>query len=308
MFEYKNSGQDFSFKADDRYGYIKGYGSTFDNRDLGGDIVARGAFGQVNASEVQMFLEHDRGLKIGMWDVIKEDQRGLYVEGKIDKKNLYGGIVYDLLRKGDLGELSIGYRTLVAEPIRHGTKKARKLKSVMLDEISVVKDPMNPEATIDEVKSLLSREPEASDLMTKREFEKVLRDAGLSRKMAHALLVGGQDELHAHIEEMLRDAASLKDELEEKTCGAIKALLEGGYSEFVKVSRKPSKHIQRRSTLDRLRDELEIEDEPEVIAPAVKSEEPVRLRDAGEGLDRSKEPIKIDLLFFAALSMADAAE
>ena len=64
---------------------IKGYASVFGEVDKSFDRISRGAFVKTLDSKkrIPMFYKHFRGLEIGSWERIEEDERGLYVEGDV---------------------------------------------------------------------------------------------------------------------------------------------------------------------------------------------------------------------------------
>ncbi len=126
---------------------IKGYASLFNVTDQQGDQVAKGAFANSlakrNPHNVKMLWQHDPTKPIGVWDVLREDKKGLYVEGVILTEIEAGREALALLRAGAVKGLSIGYRTLVSGK---SNQTGRILKSVDLWEISLVTFPMLPEA------------------------------------------------------------------------------------------------------------------------------------------------------------------
>ncbi len=66
-------------------GAFAGYASVFGEVDLGKDVIERGAFRasltERGAGGVRMLYQHDPNEPIGAWTLIREDERGLYVEG-----------------------------------------------------------------------------------------------------------------------------------------------------------------------------------------------------------------------------------
>lgn len=175
----------FEIKAQDDVegdGEFSGYGSIFGNKDLGGDVIEKGAFaksiGRKGAKAVKLLYQHKSDEPIGVFDEIIEDDRGLKVKGRLAMGTQRGREVYELMKMGALDGLSIGYRV---EPkyVDYDEKgKTRRLKSVDLMEISAVTFPMNPRARVQAVKG--------TD-RTIREWEEVLRDVGnLSRNEAKA--------------------------------------------------------------------------------------------------------------------------
>lgn len=163
---------------------FEGHGSVFGNRDFGGDIVAPGAFARTIAAHKRsgsmpaMFWMHQADQVAGAWTDVKEDDRGLYVRGELADTTL-GNEMRALLKMKAVRGLSIGYRTIDADYDRDGN---RILKEVELFEVSLVSLAMNPLAKVEAVKSKLTGSGEyVPDI---REFEEILRDAGLSRKAA----------------------------------------------------------------------------------------------------------------------------
>jgi len=165
----------------DQDGEFEGYASVFDVVDQGMDVVARGAFRKSLESgrKVKMLWQHDSTKIIGVWDEMREDERGLYVKGRLLKDVMLGREAMALMRAGAIDSMSIGYRTIEAVPETGG--RVRKLTEVDLFEVSVVTFPMNESARVTDVKSI----------RTEREFEAFLRDAGYSRKEAAAITLHG---------------------------------------------------------------------------------------------------------------------
>jgi uncharacterized protein len=156
--EYKS----FSLKLDDvdSQGTIRGYASTFGNVDLGFDVVDKGAFKKSikESNGVWPILaDHSPSKHIG-WNMrAEEDDKGLYVEGKLDLNVQDAREKYSLAKSAmELGAkmgLSIGYMTIKAEPDRE-KPMVRHLKELKLFEYSIVTFPMNTEAMITSAKGL----------------------------------------------------------------------------------------------------------------------------------------------------------
>ena len=164
----------------DQDGVFEGYASVFGVVDQGMDVVERGAFRKsLGSRKVKMLWQHDMSQPIGVWDDIYEDERGLFVRGRLLKEVEKGREAMALLRAGAIDSMSIGYRTMEAIP--EGDGRVRKLMEVDLFEISLVTFPMLPDAKVTNVKSIT----------TERDFERFLRDAGYSRKEAVALTLHG---------------------------------------------------------------------------------------------------------------------
>jgi len=214
---------DFEIKDAAGVGSFKGYASTFGNLDRSDDIVERGAFGVINPKRVRLLWQHKQSEPIGVWDTLREDDRGLYSEGRLNLKSARGQEAYELLKMGGLNELSIGFETVASERVSVKGKTARKLKKVNLFEISLVSIPANPEARVTDVKAL---DAATADMLTVRDFERALRDAGLSRKMAQIIAAEGLGGVEGYLESLLREAAAV-------SCKEAQIILEAGYRRFV---------------------------------------------------------------------------
>ena len=128
-------------------GHFTGYASLFGVPDLGRDVVAAGAFAtslaERGAAGVRMLWQHDPAEPIGRWLSLREDARGLRVEGALNLAVQRGREVDALMREGGLDGLSIGFRTVRASPQRGGL---RRLQAIDLWEISLVTFPLQPGA------------------------------------------------------------------------------------------------------------------------------------------------------------------
>ena len=121
---------------------IEGYASLWGVADLNGDVVAQGAFGdslaRTGAGGVRMLHQHESRAVVGVWDEISEDERGLFVRGRIKDWSAEARYATALSRAGALDGLSIGFRAQKAR--RDG--KLRILAQVELWEVSLVTFPM----------------------------------------------------------------------------------------------------------------------------------------------------------------------
>lgn len=135
-------------------GVFEGYASLFGLRDLGGDIVQRGAFRESlmrrGAAGVRMLWQHDPAEPIGAWDIIREDDRGLYVRGRLDLAVARAREVLALIRSRAIDGLSIGFKTQRSR--RDPASGFRKLEKLDLWEVSIVTFPMLPQARVASVK------------------------------------------------------------------------------------------------------------------------------------------------------------
>lgn len=198
----KGTFKDFSFSLKaigENDGVVEGYGAVFGNIDFGGDVIAQGAFEKTisgiaaSGRKLPMLWQHDGYNPIGVWDVLKEDDVGLYVKGTVLINTRQGADAYEMLKAGAVTGMSIGYSA--RDYSRDEKTGVRTLKQLDLFEISLVTFPMNDQARVDNVKTKI----EDGELPTEREFEKFLRDAGFSK--ANAVTIAGHG-----IRGLLRDA------------------------------------------------------------------------------------------------------
>lgn len=197
--------KDFALQVKDlsEDGTFEGYAATFGNVDQGGDLVEPGAFidslvkARKDGRTVPMLWQHDQREPIGVWDDIAEDAKGLYVSGRLI---LDGDPVaqraYGKLKAKALGGLSIGYRVPPGgEEIDEKRRGVTRLKKVDLREISLVTMPMNIEARVTAVKhermEEFARRLRDGDPLPIKEFEDILRDAGVPKSMATAIASHG---------------------------------------------------------------------------------------------------------------------
>ncbi len=130
---------------------VSGYASVFGRRDQGGDIVLPGAYAASLAAlaaagrRVKMLWQHDPAQPIGVWDEVREDDRGLFVTGRLLPEVARAREAAALLSAGAIDGLSIGYRTVRAERDAAGL---RRLAEIDLWEVSLVTFPMLPEARV----------------------------------------------------------------------------------------------------------------------------------------------------------------
>ncbi len=191
----------FELKADGESGRVEGYGAVYEIADHGGDVIAAGAFSDSLAEletkdrPLPMLWQHDPGRPVGVWDEVREDDRGLRVAGQLLTDTEAGRDALAFLKARAISGLSIGYRTKSHRLDRE--KDLRVIEKAELFEVSLVTFPMNDEARVIAVKELPA--------MTERDIERALRDAGLSAREAKSL-VSRCMELGAQ-----RDAARIRE-------------------------------------------------------------------------------------------------
>lgn len=149
----------FEFKMNKEKRTLEGYASTFNNKDLVGDIVVEGAFRKTlqergpaegRKSRVKLLWQHNPYMPLGLPLKMAEDSKGLEVEAYISKTTL-GDDAIAFIEDGVLDSLSIGYDVL-QDDYKSDTG-TRYLKELKLYEFSLVTFPANEEATIGGLKN-----------------------------------------------------------------------------------------------------------------------------------------------------------
>jgi HK97 family phage prohead protease len=201
---------------DAKTGEFAGYGAVFGNVDSHGDIIEPGAFSDtlaqwgskgalpsmklMHGSVANPFTGSD--LPIGKWKTMREDERGLYVEGKISGMDTdRGRFHYALMQDGALSGLSIGYKAV--RTARGSGQIKRRLQALKLVEVSLVPEGSNEQAQITDIKTWAEGE-----LPSLKQFEEFLREAGFSKTQATAIAGKG-------LAPLLRSESGTADELAE---------------------------------------------------------------------------------------------
>jgi HK97 family phage prohead protease len=184
--------KDFALQVKDlsEDGTFEGYGSVFGNVDVYGEKVMPGAFVESLArhkregSNVLMLWNHDPHQPIGVWEDLAEDAKGLWGKGRFLLDIQRAREVHTLAKNRAIGGLSIGYR----EEDTDQDGAVRLLKKLSLYEISPVAFPANRRARIESVKSErmeeFARRLRDGDPMPIKDFEDILREAGVPKSMA----------------------------------------------------------------------------------------------------------------------------
>ena len=178
---------DFQIKALDDSGTFSGYGSVFSNTDGQGDIVIKGAFTKSLSAWQQknqfphLLWQHKMDEPIGHFTAMAEDQKGLYVEGKLlVDSDPVAKRAHAHMKAGSVRGLSIGYA--IKDQEYNSKKGTTLLKELDLIEVSLVTRPANEAAQVEVVKHALS---------SPRNMERYLRDVGFSAKQAKRLMARG---------------------------------------------------------------------------------------------------------------------
>ena len=136
-------------------GVFEGYGSLFNRVDSAGDMVLPGAFAASlkakGAGGIRMLFQHDPKEVIGYWVELREDEKGLFVRGRINPQVQRGRELIALIESRAIDGLSIGFRTVFAS--RDRATGARRLHRIDLWEVSLVTFPMLEGARLSGIKA-----------------------------------------------------------------------------------------------------------------------------------------------------------
>jgi len=177
-------------KAVGDQGSFTAYGSVFGNIDLHRDIVVPGAFEKSlsrhksNGTMPSMLWQHDMRQVIGKYSDMREDEKGLLLEGElfIDSPIHQAKEAHYLMKAKAVTGFSIGFNIPKGGQEYDEDKDCWEIKEIDLVEVSLVTYPANQQARLETVKSAME---------TPKFFERFLRDAGLSRIQAKSLMSGG---------------------------------------------------------------------------------------------------------------------
>lgn len=179
------------FKVEDDDSTFVGYASTFGNVDSYGDTIVKGAYVEtlVKNGMPRMFFNHQAdSVPIGKWVEAHEDDYGLKLRGEFTPGNALAQEVRAALKHGTLDSMSIGYSLKKGD--FEETKTGRLIKKVArLAETSIVTFPADKFARVD-MASVKSIDFEAllPECKTERDIERLLRDAGLGKWEAMAVV------------------------------------------------------------------------------------------------------------------------
>ncbi|MDR3290286.1 MAG: HK97 family phage prohead protease [Rickettsiales bacterium] len=143
----QNKNSFLELKYFNNFGKICGYASVFNIEDSYNDIILPSAFKNtlLQDGDIKMLWQHDITKPIGYFDVIREDDIGLYIEGQILLNTMEGKNAFELIKTKSVSGLSIGY---FAIDFSYTKDNKRVLKEIELKEISIVTFPANKHSKI----------------------------------------------------------------------------------------------------------------------------------------------------------------
>ena len=176
-------------------GTFSGYASVFNGVDSYKDTILPGAFVQtLKKAMPKMFFNHQWGMPIGKYTSAVEDEKGLFLSGELTPGLSLAADVRAAMKHETLDGLSIGGY------LQKGDYKATEDGGRLihnwsnLAEVSPVVFPADSAARIDQA-SVKSIDFEAllPECKTERDLERLLRDAGLPKWEAMAIVTRARE-------------------------------------------------------------------------------------------------------------------
>jgi len=175
-------------------GEFSGLCSVFDVMDWYRDVVKPGAFAKTLDNWKQrgklppVLWQHMAAQPLGPHTLMREETKGLYVEGRMLIEDVpKAREARALLKAGAIDGMSIGYDVFDGGSSYDGKTNVWNLTSLDLWENSIVTFQANIQAVVDNVKNALG----GGTLPTLSDFEDFLREAGFSKSQATAIASHG---------------------------------------------------------------------------------------------------------------------
>ena len=215
--------------SNEKIGVFVGHLATFD-KDRTDDVFVKGAFTKSidrhkdnGQRSIRMLGQHDSDQLIGGFPIskVREDEKGLWVEGNINLEVQRGKELFSLMKQGVLSDMSIGFSIPKnGQEFKNGT---RFIKEAEIWEGSLVTEPANIKAQIVAIKSqsggsMTPISDEEVKEFTKRDLEDALREGKEFTKAAAktvASLFSGQ----ATAEE--KEAKALEEKQEQEASDKV---------------------------------------------------------------------------------------
>lgn len=169
-------------------GTFSAYGNVIGVLDHAGDVTVKGAFEntimnhKANGTMPKFLGQHQgRMMPLGIITDLKEDETGLYFEGKFCLETQAGREAHALCKMGAIDQFSIGYMTIKER--YDNTKGVNYLHELDVKEISLVTFACNEASTLQSIKSL-----DDGFELTDRAIQDMLRESGISKRKAEKLV------------------------------------------------------------------------------------------------------------------------
>jgi hypothetical protein len=154
-YEYRSADVSFERKEESGGRTLVGYAALFNSysEDLGGfiEVIEKGAFSDSLKNDVRALLNHDPNYVLGRTRSgtlrLSEDDKGLRVEIDLPETTWADDLV-KLIERGDINQMSFGFRVIEDEWKEEKSQLIRVLKKVDLFDVSIVTFPAYPETTV----------------------------------------------------------------------------------------------------------------------------------------------------------------
>lgn len=136
--------------------YISGYFAVFNSPyqlwSGAEEEIAPGAFDGETDGDVRCLADHDTRIVLGRTKAgtltLKQDEKGLWGEVKINQLDQDAMNLYERVKRGDIDQCSFGFNITDEEFIDEGDKVRWIIKQVKLFEVSVVTFPAYEETSV----------------------------------------------------------------------------------------------------------------------------------------------------------------
>lgn len=116
-----------------KQGIVTGYLAHFGSKDNDGDIIEKGAFnksiaenGPTGTKFIKYLQDHDKNKAVGVFMELKEDNTGLYYEGKIGR-HAAGQDYLLMVEDGIINQHSIGFKR-IKQDVKSNAKYIKEIK------------------------------------------------------------------------------------------------------------------------------------------------------------------------------------
>ena len=149
--------QNFQTRADGDDLYIEGYFAVFNSPYVlwegAEEIVKPGAFADTLSGDIRCLIDHDTRLVLGRTTVstltLREDERGLWGQVKINREDVDAMNLYARVQRGDVDQCSFGFNIDKEAFVDLGGGKCRwEIERVTLFEVSIVTFPAYEETAV----------------------------------------------------------------------------------------------------------------------------------------------------------------
>ena len=171
-------------KFDAKKGIVSAVVTSFGNYDVVNDRIMEGAldnFLKTFDGTLPMLFQHDKNEIIGERTSFSIQDDKVVGDGEIYPEVTRGANTMALISRGMIGSTSIGFR---ASKFDRNDEGGIDFEEINLVEVSMVKTPANPKAT------LLSAKNDAGEISI-RNIERILRESGLSKTQSQCLISKG---------------------------------------------------------------------------------------------------------------------